>query len=342
MRRAFTLVELLVVIAIIGILVGLLLPAIQAARESARRMSCSNNLKQLGLAIHAYHDSLRELPSLARVKKQPDGTLWTSYMGPHAQILPYVEQSNITKSMNTNAGYGDVGNKYAVGQTIGLFLCPSERKPQPINHASFGLVGGVNYGFCSGDWFVWNGAGIDTPQTRSAFGVNLKRKWSEFRDGQSHTLLMSEVKNYQVTIRDCGPLSQINNSNNIPSPDADPLAVCPEYQGGGGTVFRNAHTQWVEMSVHHNGFTTAWPPNKKTPGGPNASEPDVDIISMRERLGGPTFAAITSRSFHPGGVQSLFGDGAVRFIESAIDGSVWRALGTVAGGETVSSEAYLR
>jgi hypothetical protein len=152
---------------------------------------------------------------------------------------------------------------------------------------------------------------------------------------------MSEVKNYQVTIRDGGQFSQINDPNNIPAPDADPLAVCPEYQGS-GTVFRNAHTQWVEMSVHHNGFTTAWPPNRKTPGEPNLIEPDVDIISMRERLGGPTFAAITSRSYHRGGVQSLFGDGAVRFIENSIDGFAWRALGTVAGGESVSSEEYLR
>jgi hypothetical protein len=316
------------------------LPAIQAARESARRMTCGNNMKQLGLAIQTHHDSLRVLPHLGLVKKQSDGSLWTSYMGPHAQILPYIEQANITKAMNAKAGYADPGNKFAVGQTIGVFLCPSERKPQPISHSSFGLVGGVNYGFCVGDWFVWNGVDNEKPQTRSAFGVNLKRRFNEFRDGLSHTLFMSEVKNYQTTIRDGGQFSQISDPNNIPAPDADPLAVCPEYQGG-GSVFRNAHTQWVEMSAHHNGFTTAWPPNTKTPGGPNSSEPDVDIISKRERLGGPTFAAITSRSYHPGGVQSLFGDGAVRFIESSIDGFAWRALGTVAGGEVVSSEAYL-
>jgi prepilin-type N-terminal cleavage/methylation domain-containing protein len=339
MRRAFTLVELLVVIAIIGILIALLLPAIQAARESARRMACANNLKQLGAAIQAYYDSYRALPPMARVQKQADGTLWTSYMGPHAMILPFIEQGNITKAMDTRAGYGDQANKLAVGQTIATFLCPSELKPQPINHASFGMVGGVNYGFCAGDWFVWNGAGNDFPQTRSAFGVNLKRKFQEIRDGLSHTLFMAEVKNYQTTIRDGGPFSQINNPNQIPSPDADPLAVCPEYQSGGGTVFRNAHTQWVEMSVHHNGMTTAWPPNKKTPGGTDGSEPDVDIISYRERLGGPTFAAITSRSYHPGGVQSLFGDGAVRFTASTIEGQIWRALGTVAGSEAVSSDS---
>jgi hypothetical protein len=100
-------------------------------------------------------------------------------------------------------------------------------------------------------------------------------------------------------------------------------------------VFGNAHTQWIEMSVHHNGFTTAWTPNRATPGGPGLVRPDVNVLSVRERNGGPTFAAITSRSFHPGGVMSLLADGSVRFVPQAIDGIVWRALGTVAGGEVV-------
>jgi prepilin-type N-terminal cleavage/methylation domain-containing protein len=339
-RRGFTLVELLVVIAIIGILMGLLLPAVQASRETARRMACGNNVKQLGTAIQLHYDSLKCLPMFASVKRLPDGTLWTSYMGPHARILPYIEQYTIIKAMDTKAAYGDTINKGAVGQVIGIFLCPDEIQRKAVSHASFGEIGGVNYGFCAGDWFVWNGVDNESPITRSAFGINLSRKAKEITDGTSHTLFMSEVKNYQVTIRDCGPFSQINNPNNIPPPDADPLTVCPEYYGSGGTLFLKAHTQWAEMSVHHNGFTTAWTPNKKTPGGADLSQPDVDVISMRERLGGPTFAAITSRSYHPGGVQSLFGDGAVRFTANDIDGLVWRALGTVAGKEQIPGDIY--
>jgi hypothetical protein len=167
-------------------------------------------------------------------------------------------------------------------------------------------------------------------------GVNFARSWADFRDGLSNTLLMSEVKNYQVTVRDTGPLTLIHDPATVPPPNADPLTICPEYASSATTVFRKAHTQWAEMSVHHNGFTTAWPPNKQTPGGPGLVESDVDIISRRERLGGPTFAAITSRSYHPGGVQSLLGDGSVRFVASSIDGQAWRALGTVAGGEVIS------
>jgi prepilin-type processing-associated H-X9-DG protein len=91
--------------------------------------------------------------------------------------------------------------------------------------------------------------------------------------------------------------------------------------------------------VHHIGMTTAWPPNKKTPGGPGYSTLDMDLNSERERIGGPTYAAITSRSYHPGGVNILLCDGSVRFVKSTIDGWLWRALGTVAGGEIISADA---
>ena len=339
-RRAFTLIELLVVIAIISVLIALLLPAVQAAREAARRMSCGNNLRQLGLAIHGYYDSLGVLPPLALVEQRSDGTLWTSYLGPHARILPFLEQDGVVRAADFTTSYGDLANKTAVGRAIGVFLCPSEPRQEPLSHKKFGNVGGVNYGFCTGDWYVWNGFAASCPQNRTAFGVNFCRRWADFADGLSNTLLMSEVKNYQVTIRDCGSLSQINDPNNVPPPTADPHAICPEYEGSGCKVFTKAHTQWVEMSAHHNGFTTAWPPNKRISGGPLGSEPDVDVISQRERLGGPTFAAITSRSYHSGGVHTLLGDGSVRFVGDKIDGGLWRALGSVAGSEVISSKAF--
>jgi hypothetical protein len=162
------------------------------------------------------------------------------------------------------------------------------------------------------------------------------RRWAEFTDGTGQTLLMSEVKNYTPYIRDCGSLKNIQDPNNIPPPTADPLTVAPEYGSVGCTFLLNAHSQWAEITVHHIGFTTAWPPNQRTPGGPGMAYPDVDLNSQRERIGGPTFAAVTSRSYHAGGVQSLMGDGSVRFVSSSIDGFIWRSLGTVAGGEAVS------
>jgi prepilin-type N-terminal cleavage/methylation domain-containing protein len=337
-HRGFTLVELLVVIAIIGILVALLLPAVQQAREAARRSQCKNNLKQLGLAIHNYTDFLGCVPPAGLVVKNADGSLWTSFMSPHARILPYIEQGNTYGAINKDTAYGDTVNTQAVGRVIPIFLCPSEPRSEPLNHATFGLIGGVNYGFSMGDWYVWSGynnGANGQPPTRSAIGVNLRRRWSDFTDGLSQTLLMSEVKNYQPYIRDCGGLANINDPNNIPAPSADPLTVAPEYLGSGCTVLDNAHSQWAEMTVHHIGFTTAWPPNKKTPGGPGLMYPDVDLNSNRERIGGPTYAAVTSRSWHTGGVQSLLGDGSVRFFSSNIDGRLWRGLGTVASGEVL-------
>ena len=219
-RRAFTLIELLVVIAIVSVLVALLLPAVQQVREAARRAHCKNNLKQLGLAIFNYESAISTLPPTAVVGRT-NNTLVTSYLGPFGRILPYVEQGAIYNQINITADYGVLANQPAVAHVIPLFLCPSEPNSQPDLDVSFGLIGGNNYGFCMGDWYVWLGVN-GGPRTRSAFGVNLGRRWADFTDGTSQTLLMSEVKNYQPYIRDCGPLQNINDPNVIPPPDADP------------------------------------------------------------------------------------------------------------------------
>ncbi len=268
-RRAFTLIELMVVIAIIAVLIGLLLPAVQAAREAARRIQCTNNLKQLGLAIHNYELNIGGLPPSAIVVQNRDGSLWTADWGPFARILNYIEQSARYNAFNLSAAYGDQANLTVTAQVIGLYLCPSEANQQLDLDVSFGLTGSNNYGFSLGDWYVWLGP-VTAPPNRSAFGVNISRRWAAFTDGMSQTLLMAEVKNWQPYVRDCGPLQFINNPNNIPSPYADPRAVAPEYLAVGCTFLLNAHTQWSEVTVHHIGFTTAWPPNKKTPGGPGA------------------------------------------------------------------------
>ena len=323
---AFTLIELLVVIAIIAILIALLLPAVNQAREAARRTQCKNNLKQLGLALFNYESTQTCLPPTAVVVLLPGNVLETAYAGPFTRILPYIDQGNTYNQINLNTTYGDLANQPAVARVTGTFLCPSETNRQPFTDVSFGTIGGNNYGFSMGDWYVWGGPSGTVP-TRSAFGVNLGRRWADFTDGTSQSLLMSEVKNYQPYVRDCGSLANIHDPNTIPPPTADPQTVAPEYQASGCTFLTNAHTQWAEITVHHIGFTTAWPPNKKTPGGPGNAYPDVDLNSERERLGGPTYAAVTSRSYHTGGVHSMFGDGSIRFISTSIDGLVWRALG---------------
>src|SRR6516162_2994840 len=126
-RRAFTLIELMVVVAIIGLLIALLLPAVQAAREAARRIQCVNNLKQIGLAIQMYEQTNGGFPpSAIVVNTATPGVLWASDWGPFARILPHLEQSASYAAYNFNASYGDPSNLTATAQSIATYLCPSE------------------------------------------------------------------------------------------------------------------------------------------------------------------------------------------------------------------------
>lgn len=338
-RRGFTLIELLVVIAIIGVLIALLLPAVQAAREAARRAQCTNNLKQFGIALANYADTMGALPpTLCIVGVAPSVVTWTNGWGAHPRILPYVEQGNIFNAFNFDLLMYTRENTTASATRPTLLLCPSDTSPRDFLHAQGGRMSVCNYGFCQGDWYVWGGF-QNAQQTRSAFGPNMSRRLAEFSDGLSQTLWMSEGKAHFPYYRDCPTLANINDPNNIPSPTADPYTVAPEYRGGCALRIEG-HNEWVESGVHHAGFTTAWPPNKRIQGGPNGELADVDINSRREKIGGPSFAAITARSHHPGGVNALFGDGSVHFVKNSTSGFVWRSLGTVAGSEVVSGDAF--
>jgi prepilin-type N-terminal cleavage/methylation domain-containing protein/prepilin-type processing-associated H-X9-DG protein len=335
-RRGFTLIELLVVIAVIALLIALLLPAVQAARESGRRVHCTNNIKQLGLAIHQYLDSTGVLPPSMVLAGSGTKVAWSNGWSIHMRILPAIEQGNSFNSLNFSVPYQNHVNTTVTGQVIATFLCPSEANQRPTSHQTFGNVGINNYGWCMGDWFVWGSFGSTQPN-RSAFGPNQSRKWADFTDGLSNSVLMAEVKSYQNYLRDCGGLSNVNDPSNIPPPTANPMQVVPEYAGGACMLKPDGHAEWVDGGVHHTGFTTAWTPNKVTG---NVTIYDLDINGQREKQGGPTFAAITSRSYHPGGVNALLGDGSVRFVKSTINGATWRALGTVAGAEVISGDSY--
>jgi prepilin-type N-terminal cleavage/methylation domain-containing protein/prepilin-type processing-associated H-X9-DG protein len=339
MRRTsasgFTLIELLVVIAIIAILIAILLPAVQAAREAARRMQCTNNLKQIGLGLHNYEGSHGALPPQHVLSGSGTTVTWWGSWGPGPRILPYMEQGPMFDSINFSLPYNNPVNHTVAGLTLSVLLCPSEPNQQVATH-SFGLAGVSSYGFCMGDWYVWGSFG--SQPNRSAFTTNMSRRWADFSDGQSNTVLASEAKTYQPYLRDCGGLSQIKNPNNIPAPNADPYAIAPEYISGPCTLAGSGHSEWIDGHVHQTGFTTAWPPNKKTLGGP--TKVDTDLSGVREMHGGPTYAAITARSHHPSGVNALFGDGSVKFVKDSINGPTWRAMGTIASGEVISSDAY--
>jgi len=320
-RRAFTLIELLVVIAIIAILIALLLPAVQQAREAARRVQCKNNLKQFGLALHNYVDVYSAFP--------PAGVLRTNQLSDsysaQARLLPYLDQANLQSLIDFSVSYSA---QPQVSKTrVAMFMCPSEVNDRAKTTATLTYYPS-NYGVNFGTWFAWSPATGGTGD--GAFGVNSRFRPADFTDGMSNSIAIAEVKTYQPILRDGGTPGTLNVAP--PAGAADVLAY-------GGTFDPElAHTEWVNGMLTHTGFTTTFPPNTPVVYMNGSTPVDVDFISSRLGISAtvPTYGVITARSYHTGIVQVLLMDGSARPVSNNIDRSVWRALGTRAGSEVVS------
>jgi prepilin-type N-terminal cleavage/methylation domain-containing protein len=316
----FTLVELLVVIGIIGLLVALLLPAIQAAREAARRSSCSNNLRQLGVALHNYESSSGHFPPITLVPMGQTYQPWSA----HARLLPYLEEQSLANLVDFSKSPEFTGNPVAAKTRVPTYMCPGEINDRERPTPSLTYYP-LNYVFSQGTWFIFN------PMTGEvgdgAFTPNHAYRARDFTDGLSKTLAASEVKAYQPNIWDTNKPSTMGVT-----PPAKPADLMPYF---GGTFDSNGHTEWVEGDVHETGFTTTFVPNQVVPYTDSGITYDIDLTSMRdgESITAPTYAAVTARSYHMGVVNCLLMDSSVRSIEETIDLAVWRALGTRAGGE---------
>ena len=296
-QRGFTLIELLVVIAIIAVLIGLLLPAVQAAREAARRIQCVNNLKQIGLAVHNYHDSVGTLPLGCVVTFDRSGNPIFGGWGVTARILPYLEEQNKYNACNFSLTNETPENDTAMRTGTATFLCPSDGQNQEIFVDDGQPRNNTNYGFNRGDWYVWGGSS-SAPQPSSPFRVNACVPLAAVTDGLSNTLFVAEVKTHQPYLLNCSGLRYAPlGPTTIPRP-ADDAASIPQYTACSGSLAElrpdSGHSEWEDGNTSQAGFTTAWPPNKVTPGHFGSQfVPDTDLIAIREENGGPTFAAVT-------------------------------------------------
>lgn len=317
-RGGFTLIELLVVMALIGVLVGLLLPSVQSAREAARRAQCTNHLKQLGLAMHGYHGVQGTFPAgyLARVggggvhgvpdvKTRDAGPGW----GWGTALLPYVEQSPLYASLNFSMPCWLAENRTGARGNIAVFLCPSvsesslEFEPRDTAGTALATFGRSHYAASAGQNEPWGYTTDD--QARVADGPffrNSETSAADVRDGLSNTVFLGE---HSAVLSDKTWVGVVPGA-----------AVCPRPR----FAYTTCDFAATQVLVHSGPAETEHPPVIHPP---NARS--CHVCQMYAE--------------HPGGANVLLGDGSVRFIRESVNQLAWAALATVQGGEVVDADA---
>jgi prepilin-type N-terminal cleavage/methylation domain-containing protein len=351
-KRGFTLVELLVVIAIIGVLIALLLPAVQQAREAARRSSCINNLKQCGLAMQNYQSARKVFPpsrywngltakATAADPNAPNTS--TDDYSALARILPFVEQETLSEYFNPTSTEDQLmpDGTPVMFQQISTYICPSE----PNNQGKYsGTPPAPNswpssYGLNLGTWLVFDPTG--KTNSTGSFVVNTPFNPRVFSDGLSKTLMISEIKMWQS-----GYSTNPSATATIPTSTATICAL-----GSGSTVAagqavtaNTGHTEWGDSKSKQTGFTATFTPNTVVScvNSADGFSYDFDFVSQTEgqSLTLPTYAAVTSRSNHTGVVNAVYMDGSVHTVTNEVDLKVWQSLSTRAGNETIEVTGF--
>ena len=330
-QGGFTLVELLVVIAIIGILIGMLLPAVQSVRAAARRTACLNNVRQIVLATQGYEAAFMEFPPSFEIEH---ATVLTGNNGSwsiHGRLLPFVEQANAYRLVDLNQAWDAQSATGVPTLRVPLFQCASEVNDTVRIKNGEPFVYPQNYGFNFGSWLVYDP--VDGRRGDGPFYVNSETRFGSIRDGSSNTLCVSEVKAFTSYIRNTSDPGDM-----VPTDPNAFLGFSGDLKLGADLHQNTGHTEWCDGRVHHSGITTVFTPNTVVNFEHDGVMYDIDFNSVQEgkRDNQATYAAITSRSYHPGGVNAGMLDGSTHTINQNIDLVTWRSLGTIDGGENIA------
>ncbi len=319
-RSAFTLIELLVVIAIIAVLIALLLPAVQAAREAARRSQCTNNLKQLGLAVNNYESTHGRLPSA----RTGSPHLWSAL----AQILQHLEGGALFNAINFSHGTlpsaarpGDYANTTATQTIIATYLCPSDPKQDRLDPG----FGPNNYVANAGTGLQNGGSFRPQDGTEQVDGVFFEAsavRFAEVTDGLSNTAAFSEtIKGNGIDSLAASPISKFLQYAQGPGA----TAVTDDFCASAMTLWNGQRgREWARGSFIYATFNHFYTPNAKA----------YDCIS------GNVGGRMAARSYHAGGVNVLFLDGHVQFAKDSINVASWRAIATRNRGEILSADQF--
>ena len=324
-HRGFTLIELLVVIAIIAVLIALLLPAVQAAREAARRAQCVNNLKQVGIAMHNYHGVTNALPS--GVYGCCNGT-WQTF------LLPYMELGAMSNAYNFNASrYSDPWNTTVTYSQINSFLCPSDTPSRPTSTA----LGSANNGKITAHNYVANFGQTDIDQQTNIVVDAVYGGTLPFLGAPFSWIAPYSNGSHSASPAKGQPIGFANITDGLSN-----TILCSELVTGKGSDLRGV-TWWADAS----GFTANLPPNSTLPDllyslsaftVGNGNSPAR--LSTKNDGSTPPPLYQGARSRHPGGINTLMGDGSVKFLKNTISVQVWRGLSSTQGGEVISADAY--